>query len=145
MRRALAVLGLALVGFGGWTMFHHTFDTKPAVTARWAVAGLLAHDLLLAPLTFAAGWLLLRVLPGRVRTALLPVLVLAGVSALLLVPKVRSPAPQQNPTVNAAPSTVNTVLAVLAGLAVLAVAQLVAAGLSARARRSSDRHAATAR
>jgi hypothetical protein len=144
VRRLWVLAGLALLGFGVWTMLGgDTNGTRPVSTATWAAGALVGHDALLAPVVFGTGWLLARVMPRRVRAVAVPVLVLAGVAVLLLVPRWRSPAAAQNATVNPPLSTVDITLAAAAGLAVLGAAHLVAGRLSGRARRSSGRGGAT--
>jgi hypothetical protein len=134
------------MAYGAWVLLAgDTNGTRPATSALWAAGALIVHDGLFAPLVFALGWLLRRVLPTRLRVAVLPVLALAGVTALLLIPRWRSPAPRQNASVWPPLSTVDILLAVAAALAVLGLAQLVAAWLTARARRSSDPAGSTGR
>lgn len=145
MRYVWVVAGVALMAFGVRALlFGDTNGTRPVASAVWAAGGLVLHDGVLAPAVFVTGWLLPRVLPRRVRTVALPVLVLAGVCALLLVPHWRSPASRQNASVNPPSSATDIALAVLVGLAALGAAHGVAALLSARARRSSGRPGATA-
>ncbi|HSV64759.1 MAG TPA: hypothetical protein VLJ59_02475 [Mycobacteriales bacterium] len=142
VRWVLLAVGVALAGFGVWTLLHRTFDTRPVDTATWAVGGLVLHDGLLAPVVFLAGWLLARAVPARVvpawaRAMLGSVLVLAGVCVLLLVPKWRSPAHAGNPSVHPPPSAADIAVAVAVALATLGLAQLAAWWLNARVRRSS--------
>lgn len=144
-RRVWFALGLGLLAFGAWTLlFGDTNGTRPVATAGWAAGALIGHDGLLAPLVFAAGWLLRRALPPRVRAVVVPALVLAGLALLLTIPRWRSPAPRQNPSVWPAVSTVDIVAAVVVGVGALGVAHLVAL-LSGRVRRSSGHPGATGR
>ncbi|MCG5432356.1 hypothetical protein LV457_08620 [Mycobacterium sp. MYCO198283] len=62
VRAVLLVAGLALGGYGAALLVDH----PPAVlgtVAVWALAGLLVHDALLAPLWSALGWAGRRILP----------------------------------------------------------------------------------
>jgi hypothetical protein len=146
VRRIWFVCGTGLLAYGAWVLLAgDTNGTRPLASALWAVAALAVHDGLLAPLVFAVGWLLRRMLPAPARSMVLPVLALAAVVALLAIPRWRSPAPRQNASVWPALSTVDLMLAAVAAVGVLAAAQLVAAWLNARARRSSDPAGSTGR
>jgi hypothetical protein len=146
VRRLWFACGFALMAYGLWTLLGgDTNGTRPVASALWAAGAVTVHDGLFAPVVFAAGWLLRRVLSARLLFVVVSVLAPAGVAALLVVPRYRSPAPRQNASVWPPLSTVDVVLSVVAGLAALAFAHLVAARLNARARRSSDPAGSTGR
>jgi hypothetical protein len=146
MRWLWFACGTGLMAYGTWTLLAgDTNGTRPVASALWAAVAVIVHDGLFAPLVFALGWLLRRVLPARLLAVALPILALAGVAALLVIPRWRSPAPRQNASVWPPLSTVDIVLAVAVGLVALGAAHLVAAWLNARARRSCDPAGSTAR
>jgi hypothetical protein len=60
---AVAAGGLVM-GFGAWGLLGHAQATMPAAWARWLVAALLGHDLLVAPALLAVGWLVGRLPDG---------------------------------------------------------------------------------
>ncbi len=64
VRAVLLVVGAGLAGYGAWLVS----DQPPVVLLRmltWALAGVLIHDLVFAPLCTAAGWAGRRILPQR--------------------------------------------------------------------------------
>jgi hypothetical protein len=90
MRRLLALLGVAAIGYGGWRLVHLLAST----TARrsWAtffLGSLVGHDFLLAPLVVLAGVLLARVLPPLVKAPVQAGLIVTGVLVLVEWPFVR--------------------------------------------------------
>jgi hypothetical protein len=132
MRRVWFVLGLGLLAFGAYTMFHgDTNGTRPVSSALWAAGLVVAHDGVFAPVVFLGGFLLRRV-PWWVRSGL----VLLGVLGLLFLPRLVSPAPEQNSSVWPALSTVDVVLALVVAIGCLATGFVatgfVAAGTARR-------------
>ena len=98
-RWPLYAAGTAMIGWGVWGQLYGA-DTKPVrVAMLWLVAAL-AHDLVLAPLLVALGWLGRRALPGRVRGSVQAGFLVAGVLVLLAVPALgRFGAKADNPSV----------------------------------------------
>jgi hypothetical protein len=81
---AVATGGLVMA-FGGWGLLGHAAATRPAAWARWLVAAVLVHDLLVAPALLAAGWLVGR-LPGRWRAPVRAALVVSATVVLVTLP-----------------------------------------------------------
>lgn len=84
-----AAAGWALIGWGVRGMLHHHVDTRPTELARFFLGGLLAHDLVFAPLVLAAGWLLTRLVQRPWRAYVQGALIVCGTAALFAYPEVR--------------------------------------------------------
>lgn len=85
VRLLLMAAGLAGIAFGLWSMREFEIaQLRSAVV--WLVGGVIAHDLVLAPIVVAAGVLVARVVPADVRTPLTVGLVLWGSLTLIAVP-----------------------------------------------------------
>jgi hypothetical protein len=84
-----AVVGWAIIAWGLRGVLHHHLDTRPTELLRFFTAGVLAHDLVLAPLTLAAGLVVARVVPGAGRAFVQAALIISGVVALFAYPEVR--------------------------------------------------------
>ncbi|HEX2901903.1 MAG TPA: hypothetical protein VHO01_00485 [Jatrophihabitans sp.] len=78
MRLGLGVLGVLAIVYGGVRILTDAKDTKPWALARWLIGSLLVHDVLIAPVVIGLGWLLNRLVPGRVRGYLQATLICAG-------------------------------------------------------------------
>jgi hypothetical protein len=85
-----AGVGWAVIGFGLRGLFHHHVDTRPAELGRFLFGGLLAHDLVFAPLVLAAGIAFARAVPGRGRAPAQAALLISGLLALFAYPQVRN-------------------------------------------------------
>lgn len=84
-RRALVLLGVAGMGYGLVLLLDRSWGDVARVVG-WLVAGVLVHDLLLAPAVIA-GWFLLTRLPtGRWRAPLAAGLVVWGALTVVAVP-----------------------------------------------------------
>jgi hypothetical protein len=100
-------------------IFVHRVDTRPPDLARFFVGGIIAHDLVFAPLVVAAGLALRRVAPPRVRAPAQAAAFLAGVTFLFAYPGIRRYARVlHNPT--SLPHHYLANAALVAGAAVLA-------------------------
>ena len=84
-----AAIGWALIGWGVRGALHHHVDTRPAELARFFIGGLLAHDLVFAPLVLLAGVGVSRLTPGRWRAGVQVALILVGLVALFAYPEIR--------------------------------------------------------
>jgi hypothetical protein len=82
----LTVVGLAIVGFGLAGLVRNSEQTAPGSWLRFFVGGLLAHDLLLAPVVLAAAALLVRYLPAWVRPTMQGALLVSGMVVLASIP-----------------------------------------------------------
>lgn len=136
-RLLLGALGVALAAYGAWLLLGRQEGAQVREVALWFVVGVLVHDLVLAPLAVAVGWVLPRALP---RAALAPVvvggIVLVTVTLATVPVLGRFGALPDNPTLLDRPY--------LAGWSVLAglVAAGVVAATVARARRGGGGGAA---
>lgn len=81
--------GWGLIAWGLRGVFAHRVDTRPGQLLRFFATGLAAHDLLLAPVVLAAGIVVARTVPGRWRSPVQAVLLMAGTAALYAYPLVR--------------------------------------------------------
>ena len=85
-RRVAYAVGCALMLAGAVGLLADAADTHPLGWALWFGAGIVAHDLVIAPLVYVAGWAL-RGLPGAVRAGILvSALVVAGALPVVLSP-----------------------------------------------------------
>ena len=80
----LLVVGLGLAAWG----FRLLTVTKVPLDefAPWFVGGVLAHDLVLAPIAFVAGWLVRRIVPARLRAPVQVGLIVSGVVLVFAIP-----------------------------------------------------------
>lgn len=85
MRRWIAyAVGCALMLTGVVGLLSDAGDTNPLGWALWFGAGVVLHDLVIAPLVIAAAWAMRRV-PGTIRAGVLvSVLVVAGTLPVVL-------------------------------------------------------------
>jgi len=73
-------IGAPIVAYGTWQLLHHSTAARTIAVARWAIGGVLLHDLVLVPVMLAVVWLIGRMIPGRAADA-----VRAGVLGTALV------------------------------------------------------------
>jgi hypothetical protein len=98
-RVLLVVAGVLLAAYGGWLMLSRQTFAQVEEVAVWAVAGVVLHDAVVAPLALAVGWLAARLLPRTVASAAALILVVAGTLSIVAVPVlVEGAAPQGNAT-----------------------------------------------
>jgi len=86
VRALLGLLGLVMLGYGVWRIFHFSQATQPWELGKWLIAALILHDGIFSWLIVGAGWLLGRFVPGRARAYLQGGLVTAGLVALIAAP-----------------------------------------------------------
>lgn len=123
IRLLLGVLGLALVGYGGYQLLHNSSVTHPPEVAKWLVIALIVHDGVLAWVVLVVGWLTTRMVPARPRPYVQGGLACAALITLIALPLIyrRGHAPPGLTLLTqdyAAHLTV--LLSVVAGVAVLA-------------------------
>lgn len=82
----LVAAGLAAGGYGVAGLLHDPAGPRPVRYVLFAVAGLLGHDLVLAPLALLVGALVGRVVPAVVRGPVRAGLLATGVVALVAFP-----------------------------------------------------------
>ena len=98
VRLLVGASGVAVMAVAGWSLLTGGALTQPASLAKWLVAPVLVHDLVLAPLVclVAAGGR--RLLPEPTRGVVLAGLGVAAVLALVGLPLLLAPG-SSNPTV----------------------------------------------
>jgi hypothetical protein len=86
VRGGLVALGLVSVGYGIDGALGEPRLTHPWYAVRWAVGGILLHDLLLAPAACAVGLLLSRLLRAPYRAVTQSAMIISGSVALASLP-----------------------------------------------------------
>lgn len=87
-RLALAIAGLAFLGIGAYALLS-TLDTAAMPSfVTWMIGVVVVHDLLLAPVTIAVGFVLTRYIPARVRPIVQGGVIVAAVVTLFSIPTV---------------------------------------------------------
>ena len=119
-RLVLGTVGVVAGCFGLYALVSRLPVAQFWPILRWGVLGIVVHDALLAPLEVVLGWLLLRSVAARFRSAgraaLLGVVCLMLVTAVIVGGRMQ----RQNPTVLAVSPLVAVAVGVLAlGLAVV--------------------------
>lgn len=85
-RVSLGAVGVLVAGWGAWTLLTNQRPDQLVAAATWLVGGVIAHDIVLAPLVLAVGWLLVRMLPSWVRGPATAGAVVLGTVTLVAVP-----------------------------------------------------------
>ena len=120
-----ALVGGVGIAWGLRGVFVHRIDTRPANWAKFALGGVIVHDVIFAPIVLGGGYLLTRLIPGRARAYVQAAAIIIGCLALFAWPEVRDYARvNNNPTSLPYNYTANLGAVVLA----VVVAVLVAAG-----------------
>jgi hypothetical protein len=114
---ACLVVGGAFIAFGVYSLLRK--PVPPREFAIWLGGGIVAHDLIAAPLVFAVGYALRRLLPGWALAPVQAGLIATAVLALFTVPSLGVPHNAFNPS--RLPNHYNRNLAVLVALVWLAV------------------------
>jgi hypothetical protein len=126
-RAVTGAAGAALAAYGAVRLLELGWDNL-ASTVVWLVAGVVAHDALLAPAVVLAAWLASRRLPATARWFVARVTIVLGPLVLLSVPVLgRFGAKPDNPSLLDRPY--------FAGLATCAALVLLASGAGAWRRR----------
>jgi hypothetical protein len=84
-----AALGWSVIGYGIWGLIDNSSRTNPGQWIRWFAGSLIAHDLVVAPLTFAIGALFVSRIPRRIRAPFQAGLIASAVIVLTAWPLVR--------------------------------------------------------
>ncbi len=74
------------MAYGAWRILGTARLTQPSTLAIWLVGAVLIHDLVIAPLTMATGWLIGRLVPSRARRYLVGGLVAGALVTAVAVP-----------------------------------------------------------
>ncbi|WP_209561400.1 hypothetical protein [Frigoribacterium sp. PvP032] len=90
-RAVLLLVGVALIGLGGWVLTETVSPTRYGGLLVWLIGGVIAHDAIIAPLVAGVAVLLGRT-GRRIRPAVLAILqvgvVLGVVLSLVVVPEI---------------------------------------------------------
>ncbi len=86
IRALLGATGVALLGYGGYQLLHHSDVTHPVEVAVWLVIALAVHDGVIAWMVVAVGWLIARFVPDRARAYVQGGLICAALIALIALP-----------------------------------------------------------
>ena len=134
LRILLGAMGVGVMAYGIWG-----FTTAPEITARpeigqWLIAGVIAHDALLAPTVFLLGAATYRVTGARMRGRLAALLLIGGSLALISLPALTQKGHNPNHTVLPLDYARNLGV-LLAALAAIVVLLSVADARRARRRR----------
>jgi hypothetical protein len=84
-----AALGWLVIGYGVWGLLDNAARTNPDHWIRWFVGSLIVHDLVVAPLTFAVGALVVGRIPLRFRAPFKGGLIASAVIVVTTWPLVR--------------------------------------------------------
>jgi len=131
LRCGLGALGVAAVLFGLRGLITGGVATNWPQPAIWLVLGVLAHDLILVPTVAAAGWVLARAVPCRVRRVVRGGLLVAAVVTLVALPVLSGKGDPRNPSLTAQDYPRNWLL-VLGGIAVVTTALAIAGRFASR-------------
>lgn len=86
IRFLLGVMGVALLGYGGYQLLHYSHDTHPVEIATWLVVALVVHDGVIAWVVVVVGWLIARLVPARARAYVQGGLICAALITLISLP-----------------------------------------------------------
>jgi hypothetical protein len=81
-------LGWAVIGYGVWGLLSNANRTNPDQWIRWFAGSLIVHDLVVAPLTFVVGALVVGRIPRRYRAPLQGGLIASAIIVLTTWPLV---------------------------------------------------------
>jgi hypothetical protein len=88
--RLLLIAGALITGYGIVGLIVDGARTHPIEWIKWFVGGLIVHDLLLAPVVFAAGTLVARWVPDHLRGPIQAGLISSGIVTLTVWPFLRA-------------------------------------------------------
>lgn len=138
LRLGVGACGVAMMGFGAWTLWVEKARIgQPASIGRWVVGGVIGHDAILAPAVFIACALVGRLTGPRVRRALALFLLAGGSLVIVGLPDILRRGDNPNPTVTPLDYPRNLAIA-LGAVAVIAVLSVVAGGVRDRRRRAQE-------
>lgn len=85
-RIALGAAGVAVAGWGVWTLLTNQRPDQLLAAGVWLAGGVVAHDFILAPVALVIGWLVVRALPPWLRGPAAAGAVVLGTVTLVAVP-----------------------------------------------------------
>lgn len=80
------LIGWAVIGFGVKGAVDRAGATRPLALALWLAGSAVVHDLVVVPITLAVGFVVLRVVPRRLRAPVQGALVVSGILVLFSLP-----------------------------------------------------------
>lgn len=89
LRSASGVAGVVLLGVAARYTAERSVEIRPTTWVRWLVTGALVHDLIVAPLAIAVGWVVVRYAPRALKAPLQMVLVISAVLVAVSWPALR--------------------------------------------------------
>ncbi len=132
LRVGLGAVGVAVMAYGVWSLRSVDWADWPSLLL-WLGGGVIAHDVLLAPVVVAIGVLAARRLPDTWRAPMVIGLVVWGTVTLMAVPVLgRFGALADNPTLLDRPYRTSWVIGTLLVLVAVAVAGSVAGSVRRR-------------
>ncbi len=129
-RLVIGVVGVAAIGFGLLVGLREVPVAAWWPVGRWLVAGILAHDAVLAPISVLLGLVVLRRVPDRWRPTARAALLALGASLLLLACVLVASGLRRNPTVLPFPAWASVLGAMVLVVAVSAAVRLWSARLT---------------
>lgn len=140
-RGVLVAVGVLATAYGAWLLVSRQHGSQVRQVVEWAVAGVILHDVVLAPVALGLGWLGDRLLPRRIaRTAALALL-LVGTLTIVAIPVLDGAAAGPNPTLLDRDYATGWLLAVgvlVLGLAGGATISLISSTAARSRRRTPD-------
>ncbi len=85
-RVSLGAVGVVVAGWGVWTLLTNQRPDQLVAAATWLVGGVVAHDVVLAPLVLAVGWVLARTMPPWLRGPAVAGSIVLGTVTVVAVP-----------------------------------------------------------
>lgn len=89
LRTASGVAGVVLLGVAARYTVMRSADIRPAVWVRWWVTAAVVHDVIVAPLALAVGWVVVRFAPRALKAPLQTALLLSAVLVAVSWPALR--------------------------------------------------------
>ncbi|MGI4894460.1 MAG: hypothetical protein ACRYF3_05030 [Janthinobacterium lividum] len=134
VRTVLLLLGVSAVGWGVWSVWNSFLRKEWWPIVRWAVGGIIVHDVILAPVALAVGFLVLPRVPRHWRDPLRGAVLAVATFAVLTIPLLVSPSPRYNPTV--VPTSAGVSVAVALGVPIAGAVITITIGSLLRRRRA---------
>jgi len=132
----LAVIGVAMMLWGFYGLFSNAATTRPGSWFTWFLGAAIAHDFVIAPGVFLAGWVTRRTVPSHLRAPLQAAGVVSAIAFLATMPLVLGFGSSGEPSVLGANYPAGFLLLLIAVWSVTALA-LVRAWRSGRSSRSA--------
>ena len=89
LRTAAGVAGVGLLGVAVRYTAERSVDIRPVTWVRWWVTAALVHDLIVAPLAIAVGWVVVRSAPRALKAPLQMALLVSAVLVAVSWPALR--------------------------------------------------------